>query len=198
MANRVQHPRNVYVREDRVIPLVNGWLTKIFSKHHIQQTVTDLFGTQELNGASPDVLKAQAKVRDCNTKINRLRNAIEAGGDPVMIGPWITEAGADLASATAVLDFAEAAQVDQMTVDEIEQIMTALGSFAALLEAAGATPEQCSMVYEAMGLFVTYHPGKHEIRIEVNLDPDVLARGPDSYPWGNCWCPRGDLNPHAP
>ncbi|MFJ6217138.1 hypothetical protein ACIQGZ_27970 [Streptomyces sp. NPDC092296] len=39
LANRIQHPRNVYLREADVIPPLDAWLARTFAPHHLAQTI---------------------------------------------------------------------------------------------------------------------------------------------------------------
>ncbi|MYZ38562.1 MULTISPECIES: hypothetical protein [unclassified Streptomyces] len=37
----------------------------------------------------------------------------------------------------------------------------------------GATPQEKATVYRSLGVQGTYHPGKHQVRTEANLYPDL-------------------------
>ena len=46
LANRVQHPVNVYLREDQLAGEVDGWLAREFAPHRLRQTIMDLAAAQ--------------------------------------------------------------------------------------------------------------------------------------------------------
>ncbi|WP_285498543.1 hypothetical protein, partial [Actinomadura sp. NBRC 104425] len=80
---------------------------------------------------------------------------------------------AQKAAAEAELRRAEAPQHRVLTPEQIEKLISALGGLVSALNAA--TPEERREVYRRLGIRLTYHPGKHEIRVEANLDPDRIA-----------------------
>jgi site-specific DNA recombinase len=60
-----------------------------------------------------------------------------------------------------------------MTPDDIEELITALGGLVNIL--ADAKPEDRQNVYGRLGMRLTYHPDKQEIRAEANLNPDRIV-----------------------
>jgi hypothetical protein len=46
LANRVQHPVNVYLREDQLTGEVNGWLAREFAPHRLRETVAAMAAAQ--------------------------------------------------------------------------------------------------------------------------------------------------------
>ena len=47
LANRVEHPLNVCLREDAILAEVDGWLAREFAPHRLRQTIADLAAVQE-------------------------------------------------------------------------------------------------------------------------------------------------------
>ena len=45
LASHVEHPVNVYLREEQLLPAVDGWLLKIFAPHRLTQTIRELAAT---------------------------------------------------------------------------------------------------------------------------------------------------------
>ncbi|MGH8878136.1 MAG: hypothetical protein ACRD0P_12460 [Stackebrandtia sp.] len=203
LANKVQHPRNVFVREHQVTALLDVWLAKVLAPHRIKQMIEDLYGAQEpqVNAAA---MRAKAQIADCASKLGRHRAALEAGATPQTIAVWMTQTEAQLAAAQTELRTAQAERRRTLSVEEIEALMAALGDLVHVL--ADATAEMRQAVYQTLGVRLGYHPGKHEVRVEANLDPDsivsfhdprfgrtVRVRGantPDRT-W-QAWCPIGD------
>jgi site-specific DNA recombinase len=53
LANHVAHPVNVYVREEQLLPAVDGWLLKIFAPHRLAETIRELAATCHPQLAAP-------------------------------------------------------------------------------------------------------------------------------------------------
>ena len=178
LANKVEHPRNVFVREKQVTALLDAWLSKALAPHRIKETINDIHRAQEPPTNTP-ALRARAKIADCETKLSRHRAALEAGADPVTITKWIAETNAQKAAAEAELRTAQAPQHRVLTHEQIEKLINALGGLVSAL--GTAAPEERQEVYRRLGIRLTYHPGKHEIRVEANLDPDRITASHDHY-----------------
>jgi hypothetical protein len=80
--------------------------------------------------------------------------AIEAGGDPAEIGPWITEARAQRVKAEANLR--QATVRTRVTREEIETTISNLADIAAAIK--GAEPELLADAYGKLGLRLAYDP----------------------------------------
>ncbi|MFI6514081.1 recombinase family protein [Spirillospora sp. NPDC050679] len=176
LANKVDHPRNVFVREHQVTALLDAWLAKVLAPHRIKQTIEDLHGAQEpqVNVAA---VRAQAQIAECEIKLARHRAALEAGANPATIAKWMAETEAQLIAAQAELHAAQTERRRTMTAAEIETLITALGDLVRVL--SDARPEDRQAVYQSLGVRLTYYTGKHEIRAEANLDPDRIVRSRD-------------------
>ncbi|MGP4024372.1 recombinase family protein [Actinomadura sp. 3N407] len=172
LANKVEHPRNIFVREHQVTALVDPWLAKVLAPHRIKQTIADLHAAQEppTNSAA---IRAKAQIADCETKLARHRAALEAGANPVTITEWMTETESQLTAARAELHAAEGQRPQTLTVREINALVTALGDLVSVLQ--DASPEARQGVYQALGVRLVYDPGKQEIRVEADLNPDRIV-----------------------
>jgi site-specific DNA recombinase len=71
LANRVQHPVNVYLREDQLIGEVTGWLAREFAPHRLHKTIADLAAAQLAEPAArPDGQGQTAlKIAECDRKL---------------------------------------------------------------------------------------------------------------------------------
>ncbi|MGH9154874.1 MAG: zinc ribbon domain-containing protein [Acidimicrobiales bacterium] len=88
-----QHPKSVYVKEDAVVPGLDGWLAGLFDAEHLDGTCEVLAGAA---APDPDYEARQAdlesKIRDCDRRLARYREALEhVEGEVVPIAGWITE-----------------------------------------------------------------------------------------------------------
>jgi hypothetical protein len=72
------HPKSVYVKEEAVLPGLDGWLAGLFDDEHLDHTCEVLAGAAE---PDPDYEARQndldAKVRDCDRRLARYREALE-------------------------------------------------------------------------------------------------------------------------
>lgn len=181
-SERLTHPRSVYLREDKIIELLDPWVGQAFSPGNLRETLEAMADSQQ-NG--PDQYKAQAardKITACNNKLRRYRTALEAGTDPVLVQQWIAETQAEKAVAESALRAAGGRR--GMTADEIRTLVEAMSGIAAILKVAH--PADKAELYRELGLRLIYEPGPRLIKAEAS-------------PSGSCtkMCPRGDLNPHA-
>ncbi|WP_327393188.1 recombinase family protein [Streptomyces sp. NBC_01186] len=95
LANHVQHPRNLYVREAWVTRPLDDWPAKAFLPHRIDKTV-DLMTATGPDTGHPDTTEstqARADIARCDAKLATHRSALEAGADPGLVTRWITDAG---------------------------------------------------------------------------------------------------------
>lgn len=143
LANKVKHPRNIFVREHQVTALVDPWLAKVLAPHRIKQTIADIHGAQE-PPTNTAAIRAKAQVADCETKLARHRAALEAGANPVTIAQWMDETEAHLAAARAELRSDEAQRPRILTTQQIDELITALGDLVRVLK--DASPEARQVV----------------------------------------------------
>jgi site-specific DNA recombinase len=183
LANRIEHPRNIYLAERELLAPLDDWLGTSFAPHRLTDTIEALHNAQPDHGLDPATVTAQQVIHDCDTKLTRYREALEAGTDPTLIAHWTTEIQARRAQALAHTQQATARQ--RMNRDEIRTLIEALGNTRAVL--ADAAPEDKAQIYHQLGLHLTYEPAKRLVRAEAHLN---------LHSWGYGLCPRGDLNPH--
>ncbi|MFD7898301.1 hypothetical protein [Streptomyces sp. NPDC059743] len=173
LANRIQHPRNVFLREADVIGPLDSWLVRAFAPHRLETTLTALAeaarNDTEDNGAETE--RIQQQLRECDTKLARYQAALDAGGDPATIVGWTNQVTAEKTKAQARLRAIprKAASSKQ----DIKTLITGLGDIIAAIH--GATPQEKAAVYRSLGIQGTYHPGKHQVRTEANLYPDLVT-----------------------
>jgi site-specific DNA recombinase len=70
VANRVEHPLSVYLREDVVIGEVDGWLAREFAPHRMGETIRALVGAQTVDEPrSSGHEDTAAKIAECDQKL---------------------------------------------------------------------------------------------------------------------------------
>ena len=211
LANTVDHPLNVILREDLLVGPLDTWLAGYFAPDRRDDTINYLLHQHEQDQQSrqPTVQTAptgdwQTIIRACDTKLTRYRAALDAGADPAVVTGWITETQAERRAAQTALDAtnptpaahrAQAAQT-QLTEQALRALIDKLGDIADAL--ATADPERKAEAYRTLGMVLTYDPQTRSVRIKIDLDADrwdsVRVRGGirtrvHSTPAGNgCAC----------
>lgn len=86
--------------------MVDEWITGLFAAENIDATVASLVAAQDApQNAEPDIRAdmARAALADCDVRLRRLRDAIEAGTDPELVGQWIADVQRERESAERAL-----------------------------------------------------------------------------------------------
>ncbi|WP_103937630.1 recombinase family protein [Thermomonospora echinospora] len=169
LANKVHHPRNIFVREREVTALLDTWLGKTFTPHRLKELIAD---TQTAPQMDDTALRAKAKIAECHAKLARHRAALEAGADPATIAQWIAETNTELKIAESQAHTPTDRQ-PALTPEQIDALITACGGLVQALQ--DAEPQDRQDVYRQLGIRLTYEPRKQEIRVETRIDPDQLT-----------------------
>ena len=182
-ANRLAHPRSLYLREDKITELVDPWVRRAFSSANLRTTLQAMADAQHSDGDQHRVIVAREKIAICDTKLDRYRAALDAGTDPVLVQQWITQVQAERAVAAA--DLRQITGRRSLTADEISTMVDAMSGIAQILRQAD--PADKAEVYQQLGIRLTYKPGPRLIQAEAS-------------PSGSCTkvCPEGELSPHYP
>lgn len=174
LANHVQHPRNVYLREPDVLPLLDQWLVQAFAPHRVADTIRQLHAAQpqqqvEAETATDDT---DAVIAACDEKLARYRAIAEAGGDPATIAGWIAEVNAERAAALARRPKPRAGtnKITRLGMDDIERLARTFDQVRQTIRQAD--PERKGEVYRQLRLTLTYDPGSNRIRVAATPDPD--------------------------
>ncbi|WP_433754721.1 recombinase family protein [Nocardia sp. CA-135398] len=184
LANKVAHPRNVYLAERDLLGPLDDWLGTCFAPHRVAETIDALYRAQPDHDPDPSVAAIAQAIEDCDRILARHRAALEAGADPHLVAQWMAEVQARRAEALARAR--PITRQRRMTSEEIRGLIKELGDIRHVL--SGADPVDKAEVYRHLNLQMTYHPAKRLVRVETSLDP---------HSWGYGTCPEGDLNPHA-
>jgi hypothetical protein len=124
LANRTEHPRNVYLREQDVLVPLDDWLNTAFAPHRLNETLRALCDAQP--EIDPAVAAAERLIKACDQKLNQHRRALEAGADPELIAGWMREIQAQRAEA---INRAIAPTVNtRLTEREIQSLIASLGN----------------------------------------------------------------------
>jgi hypothetical protein len=92
LANRIEHPRTVYVREAAILPSLDEWLGSVFAPRNLDKTLEALTAVGAVNDATDARSEAaRRKLEDCDARLGKYPAALDAGGDPIVIAEWIRE-----------------------------------------------------------------------------------------------------------
>ena len=92
-----EHPKNVYLPERAVLGPLNAWVGELFDRENIDQTVAALIASQDRSGERGNTAAREAlkrRLNEAQTRLARLRAAVEAGVDPVALVEAINDAQA--------------------------------------------------------------------------------------------------------
>ncbi|GHJ54321.1 hypothetical protein Nm8I071_36280 [Nonomuraea sp. TT08I-71] len=148
LANEVEHPRNVYLREDALTDPLDTWLATAFAPDRLQKTITAMTDAQLGNQPpSPAIAAARATIAERDAKLERYRAALDAGADPSVVSSWIAQTRAERTRAETNLHPPEAAAPRRMTHAEIAALVRALGDIVTVLR--DADPADRAEVYRS-------------------------------------------------
>ena len=184
LANKVVHPRNVYLREDALTPTLERWLARAFAPGRRSTLVDQMYASQD-TGEDPRNEEARRAIADADRKLARHRAVLEALGDdsdPTIVAGWITQTQNERSAAEARLTRGDARTV--LSRDEIAGLIKNFTDYVALVR--DADPGQKAAFYGHMGLKLTYYPATNSVIAEAQPVASEIGS-----------CPRGDLNPHA-
>ena len=180
LANKVEHPRNVYLAERDLVGPLDKWLCTCLAPHRVTATIEAMYESQPDREVDPAAAVAARAVEACDRALARHRAALEAGADPHLVTGWITETQARRAEALARAKPVVRSQ--RMTKDEIGLLVEQLGDLRTVL--VDADPNDKAEVYERLGLQAMDNPGKQTVRVEISLGSNW---------WGYGLCPRAEL-----
>ena len=103
LANQVEHPRNVYLREEALTDPLDTWLATAFTPDRLHQTITAMANAQQPNQPSEPADAARATIAACDQKLAQYRAALDAGADPTLVAGWIGQTQGERAQAEADL-----------------------------------------------------------------------------------------------
>jgi len=173
LANHVEHPRNVYLRETDILPSLDRWLARALAPDRIEHTIATMTDAQDQPGHNPATERARAVIADCDRKLARYRATLDAGGDPTTVSAWITETTAERLRAHAELE-AVASTTSTVSAEQVAAVISRLADPAAALREAEPTDK--AQVYAKLGLQLTYQPATRTVRAEAHLDPHHMGR----------------------
>jgi hypothetical protein len=151
------HPRNVYLPEHEVVAPLNAWLGGLFAPENLDATVAALLDSQSGGGLTATTVArdaARARLEEAETRLRRLRAAVEAGVDPTALVESINDAQAQCVAARAEVDAAATTELGVLTDAEVYAMIDSLGDIGEALNSAN--PDRLRSLYEQLRLEMIY------------------------------------------
>jgi hypothetical protein len=170
------HPPSLSVREDRLLAHIDAWLSKIFAPDQVVVTAQQVVDADaEANREGPAVTRARAAVADCDRRISKYLDGLEAGIPADVIASRIAAAQREKAAAQEVMASAPPAP-EPLTFDEVVETLTMLRSLPELLDKIDQAER--AGLYQSLGLTVRYRrvDGHEEVRLTSTLGGVQLER----------------------
>jgi len=156
LANRVDHPLNVTLRQDAVLGPLDAWLAGKFEPRHLPATIGELAAAAAIpeRGQPAAGDGTEGRIAGCDRRLAAYRAALGAGADPASVAQWITETEAEKARLRTISR--PATPRPAMTREEIESSVNALAGLLAVIRDAG--PPGKAEICTRLGLKLTYQP----------------------------------------
>jgi hypothetical protein len=159
----LDHPKVVYVRESAIVPKLDQWIATLFDPPNLDATCDALAmagGANDVDHARIEA--ATRKVADCDQRLAKYRQTLDAGADPVVVAGWMSEVQGERLKAEREIGVAQPA--GQLTKKQIRALVASLKDIAAVL--ATADPKLKAEVYEELGITVKYDPTRRLVSVE--------------------------------
>ncbi len=190
IANRVQHPLNVTLRQDVLLGPLDEWLASKFEPPHLPATIDELAAASKPDQADTGDDEIKTKIDDCDRKLTQYPAALDAGAEPATVAQWITRTEAERARYQAARRAAPQPQAKPMSPEKIAAIVRDLAYLITVIR--NADPTDKAKIYTRLGLRLTYQPGEEPgtgtVRTEVHVSPASI---------GNSRVSEGGLEPLA-
>jgi len=165
IVNELDHPKAVYLREDAVMPKLDGWLAQVFDPANIDATYQAMADAQDHGETAARAVAARATIADCDRRLANYREALDLGGPTSTIVGWMAEVEAERLAAEHELGLT--IPKAPLTRSQIKAIVVSLKDHLRML--AEADPAAKAELYANLGVRLTYHPDRQTVSVEADL-----------------------------
>ncbi|MFC3961609.1 zinc ribbon domain-containing protein [Nocardia jiangsuensis] len=163
-----EHPPTVNLREDRLVPAIDGWLATLFDRENLDATVATIVASQhDANDVHREQL--QQRLHAAEISVQRHLAAIEAGVNPHSLVTAMSKAHAE--KATLEPELQQIPKPVTLTATEIRKLIESLGDIRTVLREG--EPEDKEALYRAFELEVLYQHQHH--RATISISPCVVT-----------------------
>jgi hypothetical protein len=173
------------LREDRLLPHVDAWLCELFTAERIEATATEIVNADSLSHREdPEITRARATLADCERKLSKHLDGLEAGIPADVIAARIAATQREKSAAESVLAIASPAP-QPLRLDQVVETLTALRELPELLDRIEQADR--AELYQALGLTVRYRRigTTEEVKLTSTLQSVDLKRVGGSDSSGN-------------
>jgi site-specific DNA recombinase len=165
-ASGFHHPRSVNLREADVVGPLDAWLAELVSPANLDHTCQTLATASRSDPTGDHRRAAEQMLADCRRRLDRYRDALEAGTDPEVVQQWIAEVTATRAAAEAQLREYRSAP-DGLTPEQVRSLLEQAGGLITAL--THSDPALRSQLYEELGIDGVYDPDSHTVHVRAEL-----------------------------
>ncbi len=115
----IDHPIDVYVREQPLVEALDDWLDELFAPEHAEEPRSNNRRRRGARSRPPIPSRPGGRsLADARRKLAQYRAALDGGADPATVTAWISEAATEERSAQAELEHLAAQAPAPFTADE--------------------------------------------------------------------------------
>lgn len=160
------HPKSLSIREDHLLPAIDGWLGELFDDDHREDTIKTLANVEADSLNAAEELEARRTIKDCDTRIANYERAIGMTQDQDTITGLLERIKRVRAERQGgEIRLRRVTTGRGMTEEEISNVVNSLADAIALL--ADAAPEDRRRVYEAAQLEILYDHENNRAKLSV-------------------------------
>jgi site-specific DNA recombinase len=170
------HPQCLSVREDRLLLHIDEWLSRLFAPDNIEVNARAIVkADSESHREGPEVTRARATLVECERKLAKHLDGLEAGIPADVIAPRVAALQHEKAAAEAVLALA-LPPPEPLTLYEVIETLRTLGDVPELLNSIEQSER--AALYRALGLRITYRrvESVEQVRLRTSVPPVDLQR----------------------
>jgi site-specific DNA recombinase len=155
IVNELDHPLTAYVRESAIVPRLDAWIAGLFDEANLDATCEALAKAGECDDASAARAEAaRRKLADCDQRLAKYRQALEAGAEATVVAGWMAEVHGERLRAET--DLVGATPQEPLTGDQVRKLVLQARDIASVL--TDADPDLKADLYAELGVQVRYDP----------------------------------------
>lgn len=171
----IDHPRALYLREDRITSALDGWIATVFDDEHAETTWQAIAEAQQPDEAAAARREAAERtVADCRDRLAKYRAALDAGADPLVVTGWMREVQGEQLAAERELGRATDTS-NELTLDQVRALVAGVRDAVSMLSTAD--PKLKAQVYAELGIGVTYQPNEGRALVSARVGQCVSEGG---------------------
>ncbi len=167
---RSNHPKNVFLREDNVLPAIVTWFAeRIFGPQRLSKLEAQL---ADLQKETPDertvrISQIERRLERVEVNLQHYRACCDRGADPSQVADWINSAVAEREALSEELAALQAELPEPTEVAKSAEYLDRIPDLSDALEQA--SPEEIWRLFDAFNLEAVFDPGSDSLRVSVDV-----------------------------